>query len=66
MVNLIAERIKNEVQKIYEIAGVPNKLGVYNDGHKPNTSNVISDNKKIINETIELLNRATQNLKNIK
>ena len=59
-------RSKNEVQKIYEIAGVPNKLGIYNDGHKPNTSNVISDNKKIINETIELLNKATQNLKHIK
>lgn len=59
-------RSRGEVQKIYEIAGVPNKLGVYNDGHKPNISNIISDNKKIISETIELLNKATQNLKNIK
>ena len=59
-------RSRGEVQKIYEIAGIPNKLGVYNDGHKPNISNIISDNEKIINETIELLNKAIQNLKNIK
>ena len=59
-------RSRIEVQKIYEIAGVPNKLGIYNDGHKTNVSNVINDNKKIISETIELLNKAIQNLKNIK